>query len=102
MNVGWLLKDGRFERLDKAASRLRNQRDPVTGWSAHMQVRLVDLTGRSMEAEGVATSHMCEQGAGSNAAMRWEYDGKLGWGEDQDGWRLDHFRRMRAALRAVP
>ena len=32
--------------------------------------------------------------------MRWEYDGKIGWGEDQDGWRLDHFTKMMNALRA--
>jgi len=66
-----------------------------------MEVVAVDVTGRSMEAEGVAVSHMCEHGTGSNASMRWELDGRIGWGEDQDGWRLDHFRRMREALRAV-
>jgi hypothetical protein len=99
MNVGWLLKDGVFARLDKTKSRMRNFRDPKTGWSAHMQVELVDLTGRTMEAEGTAESHMCEHGAGSNALMRWEYEGQVGWGEDQDGWKLDHFQRMLDALR---
>jgi hypothetical protein len=33
--------------------------------------------------------------------MRWEYDGKIGWGEDQDGWRVDHFQKMMRALRAT-
>jgi hypothetical protein len=42
---------------------------------------------------------MCEHGAGSNALMRWEYDGKTGWGEDQDGWKAPHFTRMLQALR---
>jgi hypothetical protein len=101
MNVGWLLLDGEFQRLDKTRSRMRNFRDPETGWSAHMQVELVDVAGRRMEAEGFAVSHMCENGAGSNALMRWEYDGKIGWGEDQDGWRLDHFQKMLRALRAT-
>lgn len=101
LNVGWLLKDGQFQRLDKAKSRMRNFRDPVTGWSAHMEVDLTDVTGRTMEAEGFAVSHMCESASGSNALMRWEYEGKLGWGEDQDGWRLDHFTKMRNALRAT-
>jgi hypothetical protein len=101
LNVGWLLKDGVFERLDKTKSRMRNYRDPQTGWSAHMQVELVDVTGRSMQAEGFTVSHMCEHEAGSNALMRWEYDGKVGWGEDQDGWKLDHFRKMLGALRAT-
>ncbi|HUZ09824.1 MAG TPA: hypothetical protein VMU76_06615 [Acidimicrobiales bacterium] len=101
MNVGWLLKDGVFERLDKTKSRSRNFRDPDTGWSAHMQVDMTDVTGRTMEAEGFAVSHMCEHGSGSNALMRWEYEGRIGWGEDQDGWRLDHFAKMLNALRAT-
>jgi hypothetical protein len=101
LNMGWLLKDGRFVRLDKTRSAMRNFRDPRTGWSAHMQVRLVDQEGRSMDAEGFAVSHMCEGGAGSNALMRWEYDGKIGWGEDQDGWRTDHFTKMLQAMRTI-
>ena len=101
LNMGWLLKDGVFERLDKTKSAMRNFRDPVTGWSGHMQVKLTDLTGRTMEAEGFTVSHMCEHQAGSNALMRWEYDGKIGWGEDQDGWKVDHFQQMLAALRAT-
>ncbi|MCW2578533.1 MAG: hypothetical protein JWR82_134 [Blastococcus sp.] len=101
MNVGWLLQGGQFQRLDRTRSRMRNFRDPETGWSAHMEVELVDVTGRTMRAEGFAVSHMCEHGAGSNALMRWEYDGKIGWGEDQDGWQLDHFQKMLRALRAT-
>jgi hypothetical protein len=101
MNMGWLLKDGRFARLDKTKSRMRNYRDPKTGWSAHMEVSCVDLEGRTMEAEGFTVSHMCEHGTGSNALMRWEFEGKTGWGEDQDGWRPDHFRQMLDALRAT-
>ncbi|MGE2727596.1 DUF7064 domain-containing protein [Mycolicibacterium pulveris] len=101
LNHGWLLRDGRFERLDKAASRMRNYRDPQTGWSAHMDVHLTDLTGRTMNAEGFSVSHITERGAGSTALMRWEFDGQLGWGEDQDIWHPKHFARMRAALQAL-
>ena len=101
LNVGWLLRDGRFERLDRSRSRMRNFRDPRTGWSAHMEVELVGVTGRTMQAEGLAVSHMSENASGANALMRWEYDGKIGWGEDQDGWRLDHFQKMLRSLRAT-
>jgi hypothetical protein len=101
MTVGWLLRDGEFQRLDKTKSRMRNFRDPTTGWSAHMEVDITDRTGRRMEAEGFAVSYMCEHGAGANALMRWEYDGQIGWGEDQDGWKLDHFQQMMRALRAT-
>ena len=102
MNMGWLLKDGKFSRLDKTKSRMKNYRDPDTGWSAHMQVALADEDGRTMEAEGFSVSHLCEHGGGTNALMRWEFDGRIGWGEDQDGWHgADHFSRMLAALRAT-
>ena len=101
LNMGWLLKGGNFERLDKTKSRMRNFRDPDTGWSRHMQVELTDHRGRTMEAEGFAVSYMCEGSAGANALMRWEYDGRIGWGEDQDGWSFDHFTKMLNALRAT-
>lgn len=101
LNMGWLLRDGKFARLDKTKSRMRNFRDKDTGWSQHMEVELVDEDGRNMEAEGFSVSHMCEHGAGSNALMRWELAGRIGWGEDQDGWKPEHFRRMVDALRAV-
>ncbi|MGE2734570.1 DUF7065 domain-containing protein [Mycolicibacterium vaccae] len=102
LNHGWLLRDGRFERLDKSASRMRNFRDPLTGWSAHMDVHLADVAGRTMEAEGFTVSHICERsGGGSTALMRWEFDGRIGWGEDQDIWHPRHFARMLEALQAV-
>ena len=72
LNMGWLLQDGGFARLDTTQSRMKNYRDPDTGWSAHMEVDLVDRAGRTMQAEGVALSHNCEHGNGSNASMRWE------------------------------
>jgi hypothetical protein len=76
---------------------MRNFRDPVTGWSAHMEVR----TGRTMDAEGNSVSHICERGGGSTALMRWDFDGRIGWGEDQDIWHPTHFARMLEALQAV-
>jgi hypothetical protein len=101
LNVGWLLKDGQFERLDKSKSRMRNFRNPETGRSSHMQVELSDLTGRMMQAEGFAVSCMSEYQTGSNSLMRWEYDGQVGWGEDQDNWNIDHYQKLLRALRAT-
>jgi len=101
MNNGWLLRDGIFSNVDKTKSRMKNFRDPMTGWSQHMQVEVTDVLGRTMTAEGFCVSHMCEHGDGSNALMRWEIDGKIGWGEDQDSWQPEHFRRMLDALRAT-
>lgn len=101
LNHGWLLRDGRFERLDKSASVMKNYRDPLTGWSSHMDVRLTDLAGRAMAAEGHSVSHICENGGSSTALMRWDFDDRIGWGEDQDIWHPKHFARMRDALQAV-
>lgn len=101
LNHGWLLRDGGFELLDKTASRMKNYRDPVSGWSAHMQVQLADVTGRTMATEGHSVSHICENGGGSTALMRWDLGNRIGWGEDQDIWHPKHFARMRDALQAV-
>lgn len=101
LNHGWLLRDGHFELLDKSASRMRNYRDPLTGWSSHMQVRLTDRSGRTMDAEGHTVSHICERAGGSTALMRWDFDGVIGWGEDQDIWHPKHFTRMLDALQAL-
>ena len=101
MNVGWLLRDGIFSRVDKTKSKMLNFRDPVTGWSDHMLVSVTDQMGRTMEAEGTAVSRMSESGYGTNSLMRWEFDHKIGWGEDQDVWQPGHFIRMLGALRAT-
>lgn len=101
LNHGWMLRDGRFELLDKSASRMKNYRDPVTGWSSHMDVHLTDVTGRVMDTEGFTVSHICERGGGSTALMRWDLDGEIGWGEDQDIWHPKHFARMLEALHAA-
>ena len=101
LNHGWLLRDGRFERLNKSASVMKNFRDPATGWSAQMDVHLEDLTGRTMTAEGYSVSHISEHDGGSTALMRWEFADRIGWGEDQDIWHPGHFARMRDALQAL-
>jgi hypothetical protein len=101
MNAGYIIRDGVYAQLDQTRSRMKNFRDPKTGWSQHMLVEAVDLKGRTLEAEGFAVSYMSESGYGTNALMRWEFDGRLGWGEDQDVWQPPHFLRMFDALRAA-
>lgn len=100
MNGGYLLRDGTYGALDKSRSRMRCFRSPNTGWSTHMQVELTDQAGRQMIAEGFAVSQMSEAGFGSNQLMRWDIDGQVGWGEDQDVWNAAHFVRMLEALKA--
>lgn len=100
MNGGYLLRDGQFGNLAASGSRMRCFRNPETGWCSHMQVELLDMQGRTMTIEGTAVSRMSEAGYGTNQLMRWDFDGKIGWGEDQDVWNGRHFQRMLQALRA--
>ena len=100
LNAGWLLRDGKFGSLDTTKSKMLNFRDPDTGWNKHMLVSMTDEHGRTMEAEGFAVSTMSEHGYGVNQLMRWEFDGKIGWGEDQDVWNPQHFVRTLDALKA--
>src|SRR3546814_10611525 len=72
---------------------MRSFRNPKTGWSTHMQVELVDEHGRAMQCEGFAVSTMSEAGYGVNQLMRWDIDGGIGWGEDQDVWNPVHYVR---------
>lgn len=99
MHVGWLLHDGRFERLDATRSRLRNWRNVETGWTEHLEVDLTDRDGRTMAAEGHATSRISDGHAGAHSLMCWDLGGATGWGEDQDVWQPGHFAAMAAALR---
>jgi hypothetical protein len=100
MNGGYLLRDGAYGDLNPAASRMRVFRSPETGWATHMQVELSDQRDRTMLLEGCAVSRMSETGYGTNQLMRWDIDGRIGWGEDQDVWNPRHFQRMLQALRA--
>ena len=101
MNGGYLLRGGVYGDLDGSRSRMRAFRDPQTGWCSHIQVELADRDGRTMEIEGMAVSRMSEAGYGTNQLIRWEFDGKIGWGEDQDVWNPSHFVRMCDALKAT-
>jgi hypothetical protein len=101
VHVGWLLRDGAFARLDADRSRMRVYRDPESGLTSHMEVQLSDRGGRTMRVEGSAVSRIAERTAGGHSLMRWDFDGSIGWGEDQDVWRPDHFADLLTALRAV-
>lgn len=101
MNGGYLLRDGQVGDLDGSKSRMRSFRDPSTGWTSHFEVSLLDRAGRAMTVEGMSVSRMSEAGYGTNQLVRWEFDGRIGWGEDQDVWNPRHFTRMLDALRAT-
>ena len=102
MNMGWLLRDGEFQ-----SSRQDEESDAELPGSRHGLERAHagrhDRRVRPHDGGGGIRGQLHERrtAPASNALMRWEYDGKIGWGEDQDGWRVDHFAKMMRALRAV-
>jgi hypothetical protein len=100
MTAGWLLRDGVFGHIDSTKSRMKNFRHPQTGLSSHMVVEAHDDRGRRMDAEGFVVSRSSDFN-GSTCLMRWEFDGRVGYGEDQDRWNAGHFVRVLDALRAV-
>lgn len=101
INHGYLLRDGVCAGLVKGESRVLNFRDPVSGYSSHMLVDAIDTEGRKLEAEGFAVSRSPSQNGGANALFRWFFDGKIAWGEDQDGWRRDHWEDLLRELHAI-
>ena len=98
--VGWLLKDGVFGRIDAERSRMRVYRNPVTGHTAFIEAEVYDREGRHMRAEGTAVSRIAEN-HGAHSLIKWEFDGRIGWGEDQDVWRPDHLADVKAALAEI-
>lgn len=50
-----------------------------------MEFDMTDVTDRRMEADGFAASHVCDNSAGSNALVRREPDGKIGWARTRTG-----------------
>ena len=93
-DVVWIETMSSVEEVRAAAQAAIDVGVPYTAtWS-------FDTAGRTMTAEGFAVSRMSEAGYGTNQLMRWEFDGRIGWGEDQDVWNAEHFVRMLDALRA--
>jgi hypothetical protein len=77
---GFLLRDGEYGHV------LRGARDLVvdasTGWPRTIAIDAVDDRGRRLAVHGDAVSRHWK-GHGGDTLLRWEWDGLIGWGEDQ-------------------
>jgi hypothetical protein len=104
---GWVLKDGTTEPVTGGERRLerfddtRPQREVIL---------FEDRRGRQYEANGEVRNHLFFDGyPGTHfwwCMTKWEYDGKVCWGETQDGgsiegWRRLFRRRLQAAAEAA-
>jgi hypothetical protein len=84
---GFLRKDGRTENLANGERSV--ERDPRDGWITSIRIDANDVTGRRLVATGAPVSRLIVNRhtfIDINSLVRWNIDGVIGWGEDQDMW----------------
>ena len=93
---GFLLRDGRTASL--AAGERRVERDPRAGSITRVTLEARDVEGRELIAIGVPISRIVinrHTFIDVNTLIRWDLNGALAWGEDQDMWPVHRWARMR-------
>ena len=93
---GFLLRDGTPAEL--AGGERRVERDPGEGWVTRVALTVRDVKGRVLEATGVPVSRMVinrHTFIDISSLVRWELDGAVAWGEDQDMWPVHRWARAR-------
>ncbi len=97
---GFLRRDGRTVSL--AAGERTVERDPVEGWVTRITLTARDAEGRTLSATGVPVSRIIinrHTFIDVNSLIRWELDGAVAWGEDQDMWPVHHWAQQARARR---
>ena len=93
---GFLLRDGRTAGF--ADGERRVERDPRAGWVTRVTIEARDIEGRDMIASGVPVSRIIidrHTFIDVNSLIRWDLDGTVAWGEDQDMWPVHRWARAR-------
>jgi len=93
---GFLRRDGR--NVGIAEGERHAQRDPNTGMTTRVDLRLIDQEGRELTATGEPVSRIVinrHSFIDINSLIRWELDGETAWGEEQDMWPVHRFARLR-------
>lgn len=95
---GFLLRDGNVQpwanghRHVVACSR--------HGWTQEIHITATDVTGRVLRAHGRPASRVVinrHSFIDVNSLVRWDIDGREGWGEDQDCWPVHAWSAYRRA-----
>ena len=97
---GFLRRDGRTVGL--AGGERRVERHPEHGWVTTITIEATDAKGRRLRAVGEPVSRMIinrHTFIDINSLVRWDLDGEVGWGEDQDMWPVHAFAAARRARR---
>ena len=93
---GFLLRDGRVAAL--AGGERRVERDGRAGWVTNITIEARDVEGREVVAHGAAVSRMIinrHTFIDVNSLIRWDLNGAIAWGEDQDMWPVHRWAQMR-------
>jgi hypothetical protein len=99
INHGFLWQDGVKANLSGGLRQV--QRCPAHNWPVSMQIDSVDDQGRPLRAQGIVESRIVlpvPRGICINSSVRWEVNGKIAYGEDQDVWRYDQWYAARKQL----
>jgi hypothetical protein len=93
---GFLRRDGTTVSL--AAGERRVERDPREGWVTGITLTARDVAGRELNATGVPVSRIIinrHTFIDINSLIRWELEGAVAWGEDQDMWPVHRWAGVR-------
>jgi hypothetical protein len=97
---GFLLRDGRTVRLTQGERKIK--RDATNGWITRIELQARDTKGREIVAVGEPVSRIIinrHTFIDINSLIRWDMNGEIGWGEDQDMWPTHRWSRMRRSAR---
>lgn len=81
------------------------ERDPQTGWITQIRVTARDAAGRELHASGVPVSRIIlnrHTFIDINSLVRWDLDGVVAWGEDQDMWPVHQWAQFRRERGEAP
>ncbi len=96
VSYGFLRRDGETISLVSGSREL--ERDPEHGWVTGIRLHAVDGRGREMLAVGTPVSRVIlnrHTFIDINSLIRWDLDGVVAWGEDQDMWPIHRWSRFR-------
>ena len=106
ITYGFLRREGKTISL--ASGKRLVERNAEHGWVERVSIMARDMAGRELTAIGLPVSRMIinrHTFVDINSLMRWEMNGEVAWGEDQDMWPVHAFaaaRRNASFLGARP
>lgn len=96
VSYGFLRRDG--ETVSLAGGERILERDPREHWVTRITIKAHDTRGREMTAVGVPVSRVIlnrHTFIDINSLIRWELDGVVAYGEDQDMWPIHRWARRK-------